>query len=59
MLPYGVNIFADKVYQTEKKPIKMQENNKVLLISVKKKKRQKSLLSRAISSVRHPVETLY
>jgi hypothetical protein len=29
------------------------------LISVKKKKRQKSLLSRAISSVRHPVETLY
>jgi Transposase DDE domain len=65
MLPCGVKIFADKAYQTERKPIKMQEDNKVLLTPVKKKKGQKSLsfgqslLSKAISSVRQPIESLF
>jgi hypothetical protein len=65
MLPCGVKIFADKAYQTERKSIKTQENNKVLLTPVKKKKGQKSLsfwqttFSKAISSVRQPIESLF
>jgi hypothetical protein len=60
MLPNGGKIFADKAYQTERKPIKMQKYNKVLLTPVKKKTGQKSLsfgqslLSKAISSVGNP-----
>jgi hypothetical protein len=44
MLLSGIKIFADKAYQTEGKPIKIQEDNKVLLTLVKKKKGQKSRL---------------
>lgn len=64
-LPSGIKIFADKAYQTEDKPIKIQDNEKVLLSPVKKKKGQKtlsfyqSLLSTAISSVRQPIESLF
>ena len=40
MLPCAVKIFADKACQTERKSIKTQENNKVSLTPVKKKKGQ-------------------
>ncbi len=56
--------FADKAYQVQAKPIH-REYNIILHIPVKKEKGQKTLdaadtlLSKAISSIRQPIESLF
>lgn len=58
------NVFADKAYQKENKPI-FQDKNALLHTPVKKQKGQKildsadKLLSSAISSIRQPIESLF
>src|SRR3989338_11030991 len=58
------NVFADKAYQKQNKPIFLDENA-LLHTPVKKQKGQKildsadKLLSSAISSIRKPIESLF
>jgi hypothetical protein len=60
----GCNVFADKAYQTQGKPI-LEENGVRLHTPVKKKKGEKyldaadQLLSTAISRIRQPIEALF
>lgn len=64
MLPPNSRVFADKAYQTNNEPVANQ-GNVTLFTPVKKSKGQKILdaadqtLSRAISSVRQPIESLF
>lgn len=63
-LPKGTNLFADKAYQRNNKPVCVK-NNVTIYTPVKKQKGQErldaadSLLSKAISSVRQPIESLF
>ncbi len=63
-LPEGTNLFADKAYQRNNEPVCVKSNI-TIYTPVKKQKGQEkldaadSLLSKAISSVRQPIESLF